>query len=271
MLLVGVILLGFVIQVVGVSHLRHERDQGLLYDEFRYSLANATAPVAQVDKEGRLFPLGTPIALIDIPTLSVSEVVVEGTSSRTMLSGPGHRRDTVLPGQAGASVVMGRQAAYGGPFGAISSLKKGDKILATTGQGVSTYTVATVRYAGDPQPAALAAKAGRLTLVSAAGPAYLADGVVRVDADLTSTAFATPAPALLVGSLTDAETPLASDSTGWLPLLLILELAAVAIFLFTMALKLWGRWHTWVVALPVSLVIGSTIGEQLVVLLPNLY
>ena len=128
-----------------------------------------------------------------------------------------------------------------------------------------------MRFAGDPQPLAPDAGTGRLTLVSASGPAFLADGVVRVDATLTSKPFATPIPALLVGSLTSAESPLASDESGWLPLLLFLELAAVAIFAFTIAVRRWGSWHTWVVATPVALVLGCTIAEQVIVLLPNLY
>jgi len=269
--LVGLLLLGFVVQVVGVSQLRHSRDQSLLYDAFRYELADATAPVAQVDGEGDLYPMGTALAVLTIPEIGVNEVILEGTSSRTMLSGPGHRRDTALPGQAGSSVIMGRQAAYGGPFGSLASLKKGDRISTVTGQGEATYTVDAVRFAGDPQPLAPDAGTGRLTLVSASGPAFLADGVVRVDATLTSKPFATPIPALLVGSLTSAESPLASDESGWLPLLLFLELAAVAIFAFTIAVRRWGSWHTWVVATPVALVLGCTIAEQVIVLLPNLY
>jgi hypothetical protein len=74
-----------------------------------------------------------------------------------------------------------------------------------------------------------------------------------------------------VGSLTAAEGPLASDDSGWLPLLLVLELAAVAVLAFTFAARRWGRWHTWVVAVPVSILLGCTIAEQVVVLLPNLY
>jgi len=271
LILVGLVLLGFVVQVVGVSQLRHTRDQTLLYEQFRYSLADATAPVAQVDGEGDLYPLGTPVAIVAIPALGVSDVVLEGTSSRTMLSGPGHRRDTALPGQAGSSVVMGRAGTYGAPFGSISQLKLGDEITTTTGQGVATYEVSGVRFEGDPQPLAPDDGTGRLTLVSASGPRFLADGIVRVDATLTSKPFDTPLPALLVGSLTSAEAPMAADDSGWLPLLLILELAAVAILAFTILVRRWGRWHTWVVATPVALILGCTIAEQVVVLLPNLY
>jgi sortase A len=131
--------------------------------------------------------------------------------------------------------------------------------------------VTRVRFAGDPQPPALTGEDGRLTLVSAVGLPYLPYGVVRVDATLTTKAFVTPNPVLLVGSLTDAESALAPDPSGWLPLVFLLEGAIVAVFAFTIAHKRWGRWHTWVVAIPVSLLLGAGIGEQVVVLLPNLY
>ena len=271
LVLIGLVLIGFVVQTIGISQLRHTRDQTLLYEQFRYSLADATAPVAQVDENDKLYPLGTPVAIVAIPSIGVNEVVLEGTASRTMLSGPGHRRDTALPGQAGSAVVMGRQGSYGGPFRHIASLSKGDTITTTTGQGIATYVVDAVRFAGDPQPLAPDEGTGRLTLVTASGPIFAPDGVVRVDATLKSTPFETPQAALLVGSLGDDEMALGSDESGWLPLLLILELVVAAVFLFTLAVRRWGRWHTWVVAVPVSLLLGCTMAEQVTVLLPNLY
>ncbi len=271
MTLVGVLLLGFVVQVIGISGLSEDRSQSLLYQQLRYELAAATAPVAQVDPKGHLYALGTPVAILSIPAIGVRQVIVEGTTSGAMLAGPGHRRDTPFPGQVGASVVMGRQATYNGPFGAIGELKAGDVITATTGEGVSHYAVSDVRYAGDPQPPTLTANQGRLTLVSATGVPYLPSGIVRVDAALTSKPFATPNPVLLVGSLTSAELPLGSDPSGWLALTFLIEGAALALVVFTIARRRWGRWHTWIVALPVALLLGGAIGQQMVVLLPNLY
>lgn len=270
MLLSAALLIALLLQVTLISQLRHERDQSLLYDQFRFSLADGTAPVGQIDRDGELLPLGTAVAVLRIPELGVDEVVVEGTTSRTMLAAPGHRRDTVLPGQAGASVVMGRQASYGGALGGIQTLERGDTIETTTGQGVARYRVTGIRLPGDPQPAPPAAGEGRLTLVTAGGTPFAPDSVVRVDAELLGDPYPTPVPVLRVGSLTEAEAANASDPSGWLPLLLLLELGAVAVFAGALALRRWGRWHTWIVAVPVVLVIGLTIGEQVVVLLPNL-
>ena len=60
-------------------------------------------------------------------------VVVEGTSSSDLLEGPGHLRDSPLPGQLGESIVMGKSATAGAPFGGIARLRKGDVINVTTG------------------------------------------------------------------------------------------------------------------------------------------
>ena len=36
-------------------------------------------------------------------------------------------------------MILGRQAAYGGPFGGLASLAPGDPITVVTGQAVASY------------------------------------------------------------------------------------------------------------------------------------
>ncbi|GAB7007083.1 sortase [Nocardioides sp. AN3] len=270
MMLFVVLLAGFVAHLTLMSHLAEQRSQRLLYGQFRADLAGGTAPVGQVDVNGALLRPGMPVALLRIPALGLTQTVVEGTSSRTLLDGPGHRRDTPLPGQQGVSVVYGRQAAYGGPFRAIARLVPGDRITTVTGQGTATYQVSAVRRAGA-KVAALPAKAGRLTLVTSAGSIFSSDRVVRVDADLVGIAKPAPQPVLRLGSLSRAEDPLGTDPSGWLPLFLLLELAIAAGAGLLWSLRRWGRWHTWIVAAPVVLALGAQIAKQVVVVLPNLY
>ncbi|NHA00350.1 hypothetical protein G5V59_10155 [Nocardioides sp. W3-2-3] len=59
------------------------------------------------------------------PRLDVEQVVVEGTAPGDLFAGPGHLRSTVLPGQAGTSLVYGRAATYGGPFGRLDEPARG--------------------------------------------------------------------------------------------------------------------------------------------------
>ncbi len=135
---VSLLLLAFVAQAMVFSALQHQRDLVVGYDQLRATLAKGETPVGQLDVNGDLVAPGTPVALLQIPQLGVSEVVREGTTAAVLRSGPGHRRDTVMPGQAGTSVIMGRQTSYGGPFAEVGRLTPGSSIVVTTGQGAAT-------------------------------------------------------------------------------------------------------------------------------------
>ena len=261
------LLLGFVAVLLPLGALKHHRDQAVEYDDFRLSLAQGTAPVGQRDIDGKLLALGTPVALIAIPRLGLSEVVGEGTTAQVLRSGPGHRRDTVLPGQAGTSVVMGRRAAFGGPFGRLLDLRKGDPITVTTGQGRFRYQVVGFRHGGDPGPAALPAGAGRLTLVTADGNPLAPHGALRVDALLEDAAAPAPARA---GGIPDVERVLATDPGAWVSVLLWGELLLGLALLATWSLYRWGHWQTWLVAIPAVLAVGIATATAASALLPNL-
>lgn len=268
--ILAALLLGLVAHLGVVSQLRHDRDQQVAYADFRKSLANATAPVGQVDDHGRLLALGTPVALIDIPKLHLHEVVLEGTTSGVLASGPGHRRDTVLPGQVGTSVLFGRHSAYGGPFRSLATLAVGTDFTVTTGQGTHQFRVTGVRRAGDPRPAALAAGQGRLTLVTADGASYAPDGAVWVDAALVSDAQPAPARALTASSLAPAEQALAGDSSAWMPLILWAQALLLVALFVVWARAHWGRWQAWLTGVPVLGVIALALADQVARLLPNL-
>ncbi|MFI6931993.1 sortase [Streptomyces sp. NPDC050287] len=270
LLALAALLLGITAQLLVVSAAQERSAQHAAFDELRDQLALGTAPVAQADQQGRLLAPGTPVALIAVPGLRMSQVVLEGTDSAVLTDGPGHRRDTPLPGQAGTSVLMGRAAAYGGPFGRLASLAAGDRFSVTTGQGKATYRVSDVRRAGDPAPAPLASGNGRLVLVTATGPRFVPSGVLRVDADLVSAPFQTPAAVIRSGTLPDSEEPLARPAgvpwplVMWLQALLLTAVAAV------WAWHRWGRHQTWIVFAPVVAVLGLQVATRTTELLPNL-
>jgi LPXTG-site transpeptidase (sortase) family protein len=264
------LLVGFAVYVVLVSQLQQARDQTLLWAAYRSELAEAVAPVGQVDDQGRVLVPGAPVALIEIPAIGVSQVVVEGTTSDQLKAGPGHRRDSVLPGQAGTALVYGRQAAFGGPFGRLGELVVGDEITTTTGQGTSTYRVTGLRVAGDPQPQPLTAGQGRLTLVTADGTPFIPEDTLRVDAQLVSEAQPAPTKVITVADLSPAEQPMAGDPSGifglvlWVQLLLVVGLAAA------WAAIRWGRWQAWIIGVPVLLAVGLGVANAASSFLPNL-
>jgi len=266
---VGLLTVAFLVQILVLSPIFYVRQQQVMFDEFRYELANATAPVGQVDQNDLLIPAGQPVAVVKIAAINVDAVVVEGTSSGTLMSGIGHRRDTPLPGQYGVSVLYGRQFTFGGPFGRIGELKPGAQIHVTTGQGISTYSVYDIRWTSDPLPKSITS-GGRLTLVSAAGIPFLPNTVVRVDAKLMSEPKTTPAQMFSIESLDEAEAPLAGDPRGWTQLALILIFTSALVIAMAYSLRLWGPRQTWVVASPLLLALGIAVGTQVSTLLPNL-
>jgi sortase A len=249
-----------------ISSLEHSHDQSVMYSKLRQQLAEGTAPISGIVKPG------SPIAVLDAPTAGLKqEVVVEGSAAGDLIKGPGHLRNTPLPGQAGVSVIYGRAALFGGPFHRIASVHAGDPITVTTGEGTATYVVERVRRAGDSFPL-LATGAGRLTLITADSTGWRSKwaptGVVYVDARLTSTPFVDGGGRL--SAVPPAEQAMKGDTGALYGLVLWLLLITLAALGAVWAHHRWGRWQTWLIGTPVLLAClwGVTLsGAQF---LPNL-
>ena len=256
--LLGVLILGFAAYLYGLSGVQESRSQTVLYSQLRGQLGNAVAPV------GPATP-GQPVAILDIPSIGVHDmVVVEGTSAESLMRGPGHLRSTPLPGQGGVSVIFGRRATFGAPFGRLTQLRPGDKITAITGQGTSSYEVralgGSARQIDDPAP-------NRLLLLTA-GSATIPRYYLYADADLLSAVQ--PSPGNLP-DITPAETALSGD-TGALALALLWALALVLGSAgATVAALRWSPWLAWLAAAPVVLAVLWNLYQSLAALLPNVY
>jgi LPXTG-site transpeptidase (sortase) family protein len=266
----GVISLAFLGQLVFVSQTHFTSAQLMSLEKFRYELANGTAPVGQVDSAGMMLAEGTPVALLSITKLNLNLVVLEGTSGTNTMDGLGHKRDTVLPGQKGISVIYGRQAAYSGPFAGLATLEIGDEIKVTTGQGDSTFKVTKLRRDGDTVTNDLGSAAGRLTLVTGEGIPFFPSGVIRVDADLDGAAKSTPSRNIPLGTIPASEQAMAGDFSALSPAIFLAQ-GLILIFLgFVWLRRNWGRAQAWLVGAPMMLWIGSHFFEQVIRLLPNL-
>lgn len=259
------------LQVLVLGGFSEQRSQHLLYTEFRSQLAQAIAPTGELDYDGNPLKAGSPVALLNIPRLGLNQVVVDGTAPGDLMNGPGHERDTPMPGQVGVSVVDGRSTTYGAPFANIDQLVAGDRITVTNASGVVTYTVEDVRRANDKIPALPTGGAvGRLTLVTAAGNGFLSalrpSDAIYVDAITTK---ATAAGAV-GGILPDSEKVMARD-TSQLPILVLLLLGLAALVLAVSV----ARRHVrailvWTCAVPVAIALSWGITDQVMRLLPNL-
>lgn len=238
--------------------------QRVAFDQLRSELARGVGPVSAA-------PLGAPVALLDAPVAGLSHVVVlSGTTARVLQDGPGVRRDTVLPGQQGVSVVYGKATSFGAPFGQIGKLGRGDVITVTGGEGTTAYVVTGQRQAGDPVPTAIAPGAGRLTLVAALGRGWRSgwapDKVLYVDA---LAAKAQPAGQRLA-AVSSAERAFGTSTAPLIPLVLLLEgLLGVAV-LAAVAARRWAPWQAWLVAVPVLVALLVACSRQAAALLPNL-
>ncbi|MFE7846309.1 sortase [Microbacterium sp. NPDC057407] len=270
LIVLSALLLALALNILVVGQVRHLVAQQQLSDAFRAQLQEGTAPVSEGDVDEILLPDGAPVGIIDIPRLGVREVIVEGTDSGTTQLGPGHRRDTSLPGQAGESVIMGRAAGFGGPFGRIQELAPGDEFTIITGQGEHRFEVIGLRYAGDPSPPPLTAGESRVILTTARGAPYLPTGIARVDAQLVSDVQPAGPRQTRFTTLSPSQTAMAGDtSMAWalvfaLQFLVVVEIAAV------WAYRNVGARRTWIVFAPLTMLASLWVTGEIVRLLPNL-
>jgi sortase A len=255
---------------LALSGLQEQRNQHQLYAKLR-GLLDPASPVAP--SIGGRIPSGTPIALLNAPDAGIHNVVVvEGTTSGDLLSGPGHLRDTPLPGQVGDSVLMGRGVTAGAPFRSISRLRPGQVITTTTGQGQFLYVVIGPRHDGDPLPS-YRANGGILTLTSSIGTSPLGLGsgghLIYVDARLEGTAV--PAPAGRPTRVAAAEAAGQGDTAAWPWAAGWFGLLAAAAAGAWMIWARWGMLRAWLLCAPIFLGILWGLATELTRLLPNVY
>jgi sortase A len=235
------------------------RTQVGLRRRFGQDIANFRAPI------GGVIANGTPVAEIKSAAIGLDQIVVQGTTSGVLRAGPGHLRQTPLPGQQGNSVIFGRRAAYGGPFRHLSSLAPGEHIDVWTGEGHRTYIVDTVRSAAANDGAELVSTGtDQLTLVTS-DPAFFASHRLVVSAHLRGAPFA---PSADTTPVTRAELGLSGETGGLLSLVLWLELMLAVAIGATWLWKRWTRWSAYLVCVPVVLAITWIVFENVTKLLP---
>lgn len=259
----GVLALWFFSYVLVIGAAQESGSQQRLYADFRSQLSQATAPVS-VAREGR------PVALIDSPALHLSHaVIVEGTSGGDLQKGPGHRRDSVLPGQVGTSVVYGKGATFGAPFAHLPAARVGDPVTVVTGQGTTRYKVTGLRHAGDRVVLGTAPGKGRLTLVTVVGEGWRsrwAPGTtLYVDAEVDTALPAAP----VRSGISSSEQLMGQDTRSLLALVLWLEALLVLVAGGVWAWLRWGRWQTWLVVSPALVAVLVACSSLTSRMLPN--
>jgi sortase A len=239
------------------SGLAQSRTQDVLYHRLSTSLKEETAPVSGA------FAPGTPLGELSMPSIGVDQVFVAGSSSAETAIGPGLKTDSVLPGQAGLSVLVGRRATFGAPFSDLAELRTGDRLDVTTGQGHFTYVVDLVRTSDAPATR-IRAVASRLTLVTS-DPAFTPDRQLVVSAHLRGD----PQPATTGTTAPLDNLPGHGTHTHATALLLWCQLLLIVAVVVTWAALRLPRRGLWIAAVPVVLAVLWNVYENLALLLPN--
>jgi sortase A len=258
LILLGAFLFGFLAYLFGISGVQEARAQSNAYATLRAELAQQIAPLAATTP-------GAPLAILNIPAIGIKNmIVVEGTSPENLELGPGHVRNTPLPGETGVAEIFGKRATFGAPFGRLGELHRGDKVTIITGQGKASYTVVakgdSSHLVKDPAPNRLLL----LTACSAAVPSTYC----YFDAELTSQPQQDPGGRPPISA---AETPLSGDSSV-LVLTLVWGLALVIISVGgTVAAARWSPRLAYLTAAPLALAVLWNLYQSLAALLPNVY
>jgi sortase A len=117
---------------------------------------------------------GDAIAQIRMPSIGVSEYVVEGTDVGSLRKGPGHYPETPLPGAPGTTAIAGHRTTYGAPFRHIDELQRGEPITLDMPDGRFVYVVERTKIVDDQDLSVLDRVGHQRLVLSACHPLYSA-------------------------------------------------------------------------------------------------
>jgi len=136
----------------------------------------------------RSAPAGSAVGRIVIPRIGASYVVVNGTSTEALKSGPGIYPETGFPGVPGTTAIAGHRTTYLAPFRHIDALRPGNHILLYMPYAHFTYTVIGQHVVSPTNVLAAVSSVGYTRLVlSACTPLFSAARRLLVYAHLTRT------------------------------------------------------------------------------------
>jgi sortase A len=145
---------------------------------------------------------GGAVGRVVIPRVGASYVIVKGTDTEDLKSGPGIYHETSFPGIPGTTAIAGHRTTYLAPFRDINLLGHGNRILVYMPYGHFTYTVTGQRVVPPTDVQAAVGEVGYDRLVlSACTPLFSAEKRLLVFARLTRTVPVGPARLLPGGAL----------------------------------------------------------------------
>ena len=131
---------------------------------------------------------GSAVGRIVMPLIGASFVMVRGTGTEELKSGPGVFPETGLPGISRTIAVAAHRTTYLAPFRHIDALRRGSRILLEMPYARFTYTVIGQRVVAPTNVQAAVGDLGYSRLVlSACTPVFTAEKRLLVFARLTRT------------------------------------------------------------------------------------
>jgi sortase A len=254
----------FQYSVGGVTERRSQRSlRGAFDDILRSGVPSG------MGKDGRLHLIrnGSPVALLELPDLGVHAMVVEGTDGNQLKRGPGHLRSSLLPGEPGHAVIVGRRTTYGAPFKHLNLLRAGDRIVATTPYGRFVFRVRSVRKLDPGKADNLQTSKNGLLSLATSDPPYAPHGALVVDSELTGDPTSFPNRPLASGP------PGSVDFTGdesTLPGVTFFGILLFgAIYGAQTLYRRWRAWPTYLLTTPVIMVLLFLWMEGLITIMPS--
>jgi LPXTG-site transpeptidase (sortase) family protein len=133
----------------------------------RVSLPNAAVrsvvPLPVVVVSGREIRRGTPVARLLIPSIDLDEIVMEGVGPIELNGGPGHFPGSVLPGEAGNSILSAHRDRH---FRRVGELAVGDHIRTETRAGSTEWVITERRIVSRDTPSLFEESEATLTLTT---------------------------------------------------------------------------------------------------------
>jgi sortase A len=112
---------------------------------------------------------GSPLGRIEIPSIGLAAMIMEGVDARTLRHAVGHIRGTPLPGQQGNVALAGHRDTF---FRGLRNIHKDDEIMLTTLRGSYRYRVDSTQVVEPEDIHVLAATADDFLILVTCYPFY---------------------------------------------------------------------------------------------------